>query len=69
MRFTALSRKISDLGVSRALKKIAAENARRRSIQQMEALPRSLQKDVGWPEVLHHTPADGADGEAIHLHS
>ncbi|RCW28711.1 hypothetical protein DFR48_101729 [Ciceribacter lividus] len=58
MRFTSLSQKIPDLGVTRALRKIAARNARRRSIRQMESLPRSLQRDVGWPEIARRAEAD-----------
>ncbi len=57
MRFTSLSQKIPDLGVTRALKRIAARNARRRSIRQMESLPRSLQRDVGWPEIARRMEA------------
>ncbi|WP_416796724.1 hypothetical protein [Ciceribacter azotifigens] len=57
MRFTSLSQKIPDLGVTRALRKIAARNARRRSIRLMEALPRSVQRDVGWPEIVRRTEA------------
>ncbi len=57
MRFTSLSQKIPDLGVTRALRKIAARNARRRSIRQMESLPRSLQRDVGWPEIVRRMEA------------
>ncbi|RYC23684.1 hypothetical protein [Ciceribacter ferrooxidans] len=58
MRFTSLSQKIPDLGVTRALRKMAARNARRRSIRQMESLPRSLQKDVGWPDIARRAEAD-----------
>lgn len=57
MRFTSLSQKIPDIGVTRALRKIAARNARRRSIRQMESLPRSVQRDVGWPEIARRTEA------------
>ncbi|MDI6835889.1 hypothetical protein [Ciceribacter thiooxidans] len=57
MRFTSLSQKIPDLGVTRALRKIAARNARRRSIRQMEALSLALQRDVGWPEIARRMEA------------
>jgi len=64
MRFTSLSQKIPDLGVTRALRKIAARNARRRSIRQMEALSLALQRDVGWPEIARRLEA--CDRETHH---